>query len=70
MKILLKRITGFIIVLHIVPCAFILFSTLEQHEMIQHGYLAPYLLGWVMNIGVIIIWCIVKFIAWCFDYEI
>lgn len=66
MKKSLKRVIGFIIILHIIPCAFIVL-TIFKHQLPEHGYLTPYLAGWVTNIVAGILYGISRFAIWCFD---
>lgn len=63
----MKRIIGFIIVLHIAPCAFIMFAILEQREFGEYGLSVPYVGGLVADAVVIILYGIVRFTMWCFD---
>ena len=61
-----KKIIGIIIIAHIFPCSFMILSIVKG-EILEYGYLIPYMGGWAINIILLTIYALIRFLEWCFE---
>lgn len=67
MKKIIKRIVGAVIILHIFPVGFIVITMLKG-TVNEYGYLAPYIIGLLVDVFCVLAWGMYRFLDWCFDW--
>jgi len=63
---IIKRTIGIIIITQLIPLAFIVVAILKE-DIAEYGYLIPYLVGWMGNAVILILFGIMRFLDWYFD---
>jgi hypothetical protein len=67
----LKFLIGSLLILHISPSFFVLIYLGDKYDgtgiHVSLLPFTPYEMGWVINVGVILLFCLIALLMWCFS---